>query len=75
MDSENQPRITLKQLAEQILTLPPEQQAEEARYQVTDYDGEPVMFKIHGIITDRNGTVVIRGNDRRTYDNPQRGPV
>lgn len=75
MSDTDEPRITLAELARQILALPPEQQMATALYQVTDYDGEPLMFNVYGIVVDRSDEPVIQGNDRRTYDNPQRGPI
>jgi hypothetical protein len=75
MTNADRQRITLAELAALILALPPERQAAPARYQVTDYSGEPLMFEIYGIVDDGVGEPAVQGNDRRTYDSPQRGPV
>jgi hypothetical protein len=75
MQTSSTPPITLQELARQILALPPERQASVARYRITDYNGEPVEFSVFGIAADRSGEPFVEGNDRRTYDNPQRGPI
>ncbi len=75
MSNTDQPHITLAELARRILALPPEQQSATARYQVIDYSGEPIVFGIYGIVDDGLGEPVVQGNDRRTCENPQRGPI
>lgn len=75
MSDADRPRITLAELAQLILALPPEQQARTASYQVTDYSGAPVGYDVYGLVVDPVDGPVIKGNDLRTYDNPQRGPI
>jgi len=75
MPNADQPRITLAELAALILALPSEWQAAPARYQVTDYNGEPLMVEVYGLGADGVDEPAIQGNDRRTYDSPQRGPI
>lgn len=57
------PRITLLELAQQILALPPEQQAQEAYYHTTDDRGYTMFQSVFGIETDHRGEAVIEGID------------
>jgi hypothetical protein len=64
MQTSDQPRITLRQLAEQILALPPEQQEQDAYYHMRDDRGYDSHEPIFGIEVDAKGEAGIEGIDQ-----------
>lgn len=61
MKKNDAPRITLLELAQQILALPPEQQAKDAYYHMTDDRGYESFESVFGIEIDHRGDAVIEG--------------
>jgi len=58
------PRITLLELAQQILALPPEQQKQEAFYHMIDDRGYETHEPIFGVEVDHKGEAGLEGVDQ-----------
>ena len=61
MQTNDAPRITLLELAMRILALPPEQQAQEAYYNMTDHDGFDSCEPVFGIEIGDGGNALLEG--------------
>ena len=64
---DNETPITLRQLAEQILALPPEQQEQAAYYHMTDDRGYETHEPIFGVEVDHKGEAGLEGVDQYSH--------